>query len=160
MKFDSAGNLVFILILYVDDFLYSGTTKECKTFATKISQRFKIKTKDEAAMYIGVQIQQTTDSVKLYQQKDIESLKALFDLSNKTFSTPIDPTYDQTQPSEALPSPQLYQRVIGCLNYLNCSCHPDIAFAVGLLAKKNVSLQLFVDFFYTWNLVLSYSRNC
>ena len=55
MKHDNHGNIILILLLYVDDVLYESTGEQLTLFEQDIKERFKIKNRDQAEEFIGVQ---------------------------------------------------------------------------------------------------------
>ena len=139
-------NLKLILILYVDDILFSGQEKELIRFKNSMQQQFKLKSKDIAEDYVGIQMTQDKKggSVYLHQKKHIEEALRKFNLAGVTtkYSTPTEVNQLSHQQEIALTSLQKeseiknYQAIVGSLNYLSTCSRPDIAYAVCVLSQR------------------------
>ena len=55
-----------LLLLYVDDILLAGSSAEKRMVFSKLEERFKLKTKEEAVEFIGLNlVQQQTKDVRI-----------------------------------------------------------------------------------------------
>ena len=137
MKKDESGKLKLLVLIYVDDLLFTGTKEALTQFCIQLEERFKIRKTLEVSSYIGVEIMKTTTGFKLFQEKFIIEAVEKFELSDaKSVSTPIDISCLENFQSKKLEDKRLYQSLIGTVNYVTCCTRPDIAFAVNLLARR------------------------
>ena len=90
---DTNKKLNMLLLLYVDDILFSGDQEQTSQFKTALVRNFKTKTKQTAEDFIGLQIKQVVNdnTVYLHQTRHIEDSLDKFGLSSITakYSTPI-----------------------------------------------------------------------
>ena len=138
VKIPDVSTIDLLLLLYVDDILYIGTEMAIKEFEQKIHSTFKIKSTKWADTFIGIEISQDpkTKTISLCQHEHISKAVQKFDLLDaRQVSTPLDLNCLQVTDSPYLEDPKLYQQLVGTLNYLAGTCRPDIAFAVGHLAR-------------------------
>ena len=106
-------------------------------FQKTIQKRFKIKIRESAREFIGIQMQQQKHSVAIHQQKHIEEAVKKFDLNDaKPVKIPIDVGCLNDFASPQLEDKKLYQSLLGVPNYICNSTRPDVAFAVNFLATK------------------------
>ena len=137
MKKNQKKELKLLVLIYVDDLLFTGTEESLKEFCVTLEKKFKIRKTVDVNSYIGVEIQRTDKGFKLYQEKFITEAVEKFELTEaKSVSTPIDLSCLENFESKILEDRRLYQSVIGTLNYITCCTRPDVAFAVNLLARR------------------------
>ena len=126
-----------VLLLYVDDIVFVGEQRAMEHFQKAIQKRFKIKIRESAREFIGIEMQQQKHSVTIHQQKHIEEAVKKFDLNEaKPVNIPIDVGCLNDFASPKLEDKKLYQSLLGVLNYICNSTRPDVAFAVNFLATK------------------------
>ena len=137
MTKDEEGRLNLLVLIYVDDLLFTGTEESVRNFCKLLEDRFKIRKTEEVKSFIGVQIEKIPTGFKLYQEKFILEAVEKFELTEaKSVSTPIDISCLEDCNSRKLEDKRLFQSVIGTVNYITCCTRPDIAFAVNLLARR------------------------
>ena len=137
---------IVIIALYVDDLLLAGNDLSAIAWIKgELSRRFEMKDLGEARIILGLEIIRDRNSRKVWlsQTKYATSVLERFGMGDcRPVTTPMiqcrnnDESLDVTQPSEedsALDVP--YRQAIGALMYLMISTRPDLAFAVGKLAR-------------------------
>lgn len=140
------GNLDVMVILYVDDVLFTGVTLRVENFKSAISKKFKVKMSDDPKEFIGVEVKRQSNEVLLAQPKHILKAVEAYGLKGaKPYSTPLDPTSMNVEDSPTLEDPKLFQKLLGSLNYIAQASRPDLAFAVGFLARhgKNPTMAAY-----------------
>ena len=138
------GEILLLLVVYVDDLLFSGREREVIQFKNAINKQFKLKTKQFAEDYVGIQLNQKPEngSVELHQRKHIEDSLKKFDLldTQRIYSTPMDTNMNvvRSEEDDMLDQDQIkkFQTLVGSLNYLTTCSRPDIAYSVCMLAQK------------------------
>lgn len=137
-------NGVKILIaLHVDDFLIASTPPNNKWFKAKLASRFATKEIGAAKFVVGIQVQQDAEGIAISQSTYVNNVLKEFGMENcyprglpmvaekgKGGALPID----QSPPLE---DPSKYRHLVGRLMYAMTGTRPDIAYAVGALARKN-----------------------
>ena len=81
------------VLLYVDDIVIVGENRPVAQFVKNLQKRFKVKTKDIASEFIGIEIDQdfTNQQNKLHQSKHIQDVVDRFALkAAKAVTIPID----------------------------------------------------------------------
>eukprot|EP00171_Calliarthron_tuberculosum_P005492 IDg5492t1 len=144
------SNSLVIITLYVDDLLIaSNSLKAIGSIKIKFSSRFKMKDCGKAAVCLGLEIYNNPSrkTVFINQERYAEKVLERFGmLTSKPVVTPMEKqiTIENTQ-GEKIDS-TLYRQAIGSLMYLSTGTRPDIAFAVGRLAKhvENPTKDLWV----------------
>jgi hypothetical protein len=106
----------------------------------ELSSRFDIKDLGELSYFLGMSIVQKREEKVTWMGQPAYTQKLLTKtgmIDCKPVKTPVDPGHRLVKASEdeeALDQP-LYQSVVGSLMYLATCTRPDIAFAVGMLAR-------------------------
>jgi len=137
IKKNSKDELILMVLIYVDDLLFTGTKEELNWFCNKLEERFKIRKTIDVNSFIGMQIIKYGKGYKLFQEKFIIDVVDKFQLKEaKKVLTPIELNCLENFESKVLEDKTLYQSIIGSLNYLTNCTRPDIAFAVNLLARR------------------------
>jgi hypothetical protein len=128
------------LLTYVDDILIiTGSTTELATTKTKIMAAFAARDLGPATYFLGMSItrDQDTKTIKLSQPLHITNLLSKFNMTNAvSMKTPSSPAIKLTadgQPLNTKTNP--YSTLVGSLMYLASCTRPDIAQAVGALAR-------------------------
>ncbi|XP_059301951.1 uncharacterized mitochondrial protein AtMg00810-like [Lycium ferocissimum] len=144
----SGGELVMILI-YVDDLLLTGNSKELVNQAREDLQKsFKIKDLGELKFFLGIEVARSKKGIVLCQRKYALELIQEAGLSGaKPGGTPLELSqkltcveYDQCIPNEAADSDEAlrdasaHQRLVGRLLYLTMTSL-DLAFSVQMLSQ-------------------------
>ena len=145
------GREIYLISLYVDDILVAGSNLvEVENIKRQFTERYEMKDLGELNYYLGMKITRTEESIKLDQSGYIREIveKYGYLLSGKegrTYNTPMERdlklrksearsmTDKQREYVEKFP----YQNIVGALLYLAINTRPDIAYAVGVLARFN-----------------------
>ena len=126
-----------ILIIYVDDLLYIGSSNALlNEFEKDISERFKIKFTSDVKRFIGYDIYQQKDSIFINQEKYIKELSEIFEVSNfKEFLTPMEEKLVLSEKGEKLEDIRLYQAITGSILYANMGTRADVSFSTNQLSR-------------------------
>jgi len=129
---------VIIVAIYVDDFLiFTNDVREKNSLVSDMSKVFKIKDLGEAKNVLGMNIEQSEDSIKVNQKDYIIKLLKDFNLLDcHPSKTPIEARLKLDKGSNVNDS-ITYQRLIGSLMYLAVHTRPDIAFSLSFLSQFN-----------------------
>ena len=137
----SGGEDPFYIGVYVDDLILAGNDKaKMKKIKEELSSKVDIKDLGKLSYFLGMSIVQNQEEKKTWigQPAYTEKLLTKMGMSDcKPVKTPVDPgnrLVKAAEDEEALDQP-LYQSVVGSLMYLSTCTRPDIAFAVGVLAR-------------------------
>ena len=125
-----------ILVLYVDDGLIASSNKEdVEQFITDLKKSFQISC-SEAKFYLGLEIAQEKDGIKITQKGYIEKILKKFNMENANpVETPIIKSSQNIEPGKA-ESKFPYNSAVGALMYLMVGTRPDIAYAVGVASRS------------------------
>ena len=80
IKQNQGGELTLMVLIYVDDLLFTGNSKMLDWFCLQLEQRFKLRKTLEVGSFIGVQVEKLGKGFKLFQNKFIEEAVAKFEL--------------------------------------------------------------------------------
>ena len=137
---DSEGE-IFIVAVYVDDIILGGKS-ESKLIEVKkeLSKAFEIKDLEPLHHFLGVKIIQDsiTGTIWIGQQSYTEKILQQFGMLNsKPVGTPVNPDIKLVagENPDDVCNQQMYQAVVGSLLYLSTKTRPDIAYAVGSVAR-------------------------
>ena len=145
-KFDpciymSVGENTFYMSVYVDDMILAGKDEaKMKSIKEELSSRFDIKDLGKLSYFLGMSIIQNKEENKIWMGQPMYTEKILtkMDMDNcKPVKTPVDPgnrLVKATEDKDVLDQ-QSYQSLVGSLVYLATCTRPDIAYAVGTLAR-------------------------
>ena len=137
----SGGEDSFYIGVYVDDMILAGNDKaKMKSVKKKLSSKFDIKDLGKLSYFLGMSIAQNQEEKKTWigQPAYTEKLLTKMEMSDcKPVKTPVDPgnRLVKTAEDEEALDQLLYQSVVGSLMYLATCTRPDIAYAVGMLAR-------------------------
>ena len=149
------GGLLMVLI-YVDDILITAPTLAIiQSFKDYLATVFTITDLGVVKKYLGIRIQTTSGGVlSLDQQEYAEEIlrrfkdhwQPLFG-KKKPNKTPlpteaqkfiaVEVSQDMTETEKSWFNSFPYRSIIGCLLYLSLNTRPDLAFAVGFLARAS-----------------------
>ena len=136
----NGGESVFILT-YVDDLLIAAATPDTVTkVKAALLRAFDARDMGEASLFLGMSVKRdrTAGTLRLSQERMTSELITKWGLeSGKTKSTPLSPAIKLTK-EEGEPlntSLHAYSALVGSLLYLAVCTRPDIAQAVGALAR-------------------------
>ena len=140
VKYDSEGAR-FLVAVYVDDLVLGGKSEtELKFVKESLSQRFEMKDLGPLHSFLGVKIVQDEASGSVWMGQPLYTEKLLMKhgmAECKAMSTPANPDVKLvpcTNPDDVCDQ-QAYQAIIGSLLYLSTKTRPDIAYAVGYVAR-------------------------
>jgi hypothetical protein len=132
------------LLIYVDDILLLVSSHEAvKSVKEEIGRLYKIKDLGEAKYFLGIKLERNTHgTLRMSQTNYIENILDRFNMAaskpvpspmvpNKTLMERIPRTEEEASAMIGVP----YREAIGALLYLSIRTRPDIAVAVGTLAK-------------------------
>ncbi|KAJ9534656.1 hypothetical protein QJQ45_002929 [Haematococcus lacustris] len=130
------------LLVYVDDCLLctqQGDTAGLAHVKKQLSSAFKLKDLGEARWFLGMQLtrDRAEGTIKLDQHKFIQELVTANSKSAAHGKPlPMAPAVKLVREGDALDTTlHHYSALVGSLLYLTCCTRPDIAFAVGALAR-------------------------
>lgn len=137
----SGGEDTFCIGVYVDDMILAGKDKnKMKCVKEELSSKFDIKDLGKLRYFLGMSIVQNREGKVTWMGQPTYIQKLLTKIGmndSKPVKTPVDPGHrlvKANEDEEALDQP-LYQSVVGSLMYLATCTRPDIAYAVGMLAR-------------------------
>jgi transposase InsO family protein len=135
------GTIVYVLV-YVDDILVAASSLEAISWVKQqLAAAFDVRDLGEAAYFLGMRLVRDRGSrtLKLTQQRLATELVARYGLGEaKAKSTPMSSSVKLTKASQgsSLDTEQFgYSELVGSLLYLSVCTRPDIAQAVGALAR-------------------------
>jgi len=143
IKHDKVG--IMMIALYVDDMLLAAKTmSQINWIKTKLSEQFDMKDLGEAKLCLGLELSRDRKARKLWltQQSYMEKIVERFGMNNsKPVATPMEEPnkleqrleFHSVSDEDAKGVP--YREAIGSLMYLMIGSRPDIAYAVGKLAR-------------------------
>ena len=130
-----------IIGVYVDDFVIAAESSErIEQVRRALSQKFDVKDLGELHYFLGVQVTQDHEkgTVWIGQPTFTESILQKYGMSEaKPAKTPVSVNSKLLKASEEseLVNQNLYQSAVGSLLYLSTKSRPDLAFAVGNVAR-------------------------
>lgn len=128
------------LLVYVDDLLIAGAHKPTvDKVAASLQAIFDIRNLGEATYFLGFEItrDRTAGTLKIDQKRMTTELVDKYGLGNaKSKSTPLSVAIKLTKEGTVLDRDKFgYSELVGSLLYLSVCTRPDIAQAVGALAR-------------------------
>ncbi|KAF7808226.1 sacsin isoform X2 [Senna tora] len=132
-----SGNLITILIVYVDDII---VTENCETKVERLKGilniEFEVKDLGPLRYFLGMEVARSTLGIYISQRKYIlDLLKEIGMLGCKPADTPMDPYNKIGAKKDFDPVDKgRYQRLVGKLIYLSHT-RPDISFAVSSVSQ-------------------------
>ena len=135
------NNDLCIIALYVDDIIVaSKSSSQLEIVKSCLSERFKMKDLGRIKHFLGINIVQSSDNnvISIDQTSYVKNILNKFNLDNvNPVKTPIDISskLDCNDDNAKLFDEKMYQMAVGCLLYLSSRTRPDIAHAVGMIAR-------------------------
>ncbi|KAI5353802.1 hypothetical protein L3X38_006696 [Prunus dulcis] len=134
-KMSTSG--ILIVSLYVDDIIYTGSSKEMMAaFKNDMMRQYEMTDLGLLHHFLGLGVLQTDTCIFLHQKKYAKTLLDKFGLKDcKSVATPlaVNEKLSKVDGSE-LADETLYRQMVGSLLYLTAT-RPDIMFAASLLAR-------------------------
>ncbi|CAI7820594.1 unnamed protein product [Closterium sp. NIES-53] len=132
------GDDYIILIVYVDDLLYIGSTDNVTTwFEGELQKDLTLTVSSTVTQYLGLNIQEEENAIYLNAAKYADTIAKRFSLTPTTISTPYCYTAGNNKDGSApLKSTDIrnYQRKLGCLLFAAVTCRPDLSYSASQLA--------------------------
>ncbi|CAI7743762.1 unnamed protein product [Closterium sp. NIES-54] len=131
------GTDYILLIVYVDEFLYIGSTDAITTWLEgELQGDLTLTVATTVRQYLGLNIEDGDNAIYLSAAKYMDTIAKRFGLTPTTISTPYRYT-DGNQKASALLKPagiRDYQRKLGCLLFVAVTCRPDLSYSASQLA--------------------------
>jgi len=134
---DSTG---LILEVHVDDINVMGKDIQAiLDFKIQISQTFPITDEGECSWYLGMHVEQKPGEIRIHQKQYIDQIVAKYGFSQAApVKTPLDKDIKLAKQDNYTAHPKFrkeYQSKVGSLNFASNQTRPDIAFAIGYVAR-------------------------
>ncbi|CAI7806384.1 unnamed protein product [Closterium sp. NIES-54] len=127
------GDDYILLIVYVDDLLYIGSTDNVTTwFEGELPKDLTLTVSSTVTQYLGLNIQEEENTIYLNAAKYADTIAKRFSLTPTTISTPYRYTAGNNKEGSApLRSADIrnYQRKLGCLLFAAVTCRPDLSYS-------------------------------
>ena len=139
--YTTGGENAFYIGVYVDDMILAGQDDAMmKSVKDKLSSKFDIQDMGKLSYFLGMSVVQNREEKKTWmgQPAYTEKLLTRMGMSDcRPVKTPMEPGIHLVKAAEddEVLDQQSYQSLIGSLMYLATCTRPDIAFAVGTLAR-------------------------
>ncbi|CAI7842429.1 unnamed protein product [Closterium sp. NIES-54] len=132
------GDDYILLIVYVDDLLYIGSTDNVTTwFEGELQRDLTLTVSSTVTQYLGLNIQEGESAIYLNAAKYADTIAKRFSLTPTTISTPYRYTARNDKAESAPLKPagiRNYQRKLGCLLVAAVTCRPDLSYSASQLA--------------------------
>ncbi|CAI7767494.1 unnamed protein product [Closterium sp. NIES-54] len=127
-----------LLIVYVDDLLYIGSTDNVNTwFEGELQRDLTLTVSSTVTQYLGLNIQEEEGAIYLNAAKYADTIAKRFALTPTTISTPYRYTAgnDKAESTPLKPAGiRNYQRKLGCLLFAAVTCRLDLSYSASQLA--------------------------
>ncbi|CAI7823218.1 unnamed protein product [Closterium sp. NIES-53] len=131
------GTDYIVLIVYVDDLLYIGSTNASTTwFEGELQRDLTLTVATTVTQYLGLNIEDGNNAIYLSAEKYTDTIAKRFGLTPTVISKPYRYT-DGNRKASALLKPagiRYYQRKLGCLLFAAVTCRPDLSYSASQLA--------------------------
>ncbi|CAI7859819.1 unnamed protein product [Closterium sp. NIES-53] len=135
-----------LLIVYVDDLLYIGSTNNVITwFEGELQKDLTLTVSSTVTQYLGLNIQEEENAIYLNAAKYADTIAKRFALTPTTISTPYRYTAGNNKEGSAPLKPagiRDYQRKLGCLLFAAVTCRPDLSMKRLSVEKQKRIMQL------------------
>ena len=137
----SSGGDAFYIGVYVDDMILAGPTEQkIREVKRALSKRVEIKDLGKLHHFLSIAVKQDEERGRAWidQPSYTRNLLERFEMQDcKPVTTPVDASVklQKATDEDELVDQQLFQSAIGRLMYLSLCTRPDIACAIGNLAK-------------------------
>ncbi|CAI7845877.1 unnamed protein product [Closterium sp. NIES-53] len=132
------GDDYILLIVYVDDLLYIGSTDNVTIwFEGELQKDLTLTVSSTVTQYFGLNIQEGESGIHLNAAKYADTIAKCFALTPTTISTPYCYTAGNNKARSAPLKPARirdYQRKLGCLLFAVVTCRPDLSYSTSQLA--------------------------
>ena len=128
-----------IVSIFVDDLVISAKRDEAERVKEMLMREFKMRDLGDLSWILGVKVERNEEKIELSQSAYINTILEKFGMKDsKPTSTPF-PYKWENEPNEddkIFENINLYQQIVGSLIYLSNKTRPDIAYSVGILARR------------------------
>ncbi|CAI7857817.1 unnamed protein product [Closterium sp. NIES-53] len=131
------GTNYILLIVYVDDLLYIGSTDDITTwFEREMERDLTLTVATTVIQYLGLNIQDGDNAIYLSAEKYTVTIDKRFGLTPATITTPYRYTDGNRKVSALLKPADIrdYQRKLGCLLFASVTCRPKLSYSACQLA--------------------------
>ncbi|CAI7797566.1 unnamed protein product [Closterium sp. NIES-54] len=131
------GTDYILLIIYVDDLLYIGSTDDIMTwFEGELQRDLTLTVATIVTQYLGLNIQDSDNAIYLNAEKYTDTIAKRFGLTPTAISTPYRYTDGNRKVSALLKPAGIhdYQQKLGCLLFAAVACRPDLSYSASQLA--------------------------
>ena len=138
-KYNDDTELVAILTIFVDDFLFVGHEGIWEHLVPTLNNRFPVKDLGEPNKFLGLELTHTDSGIFISHTDYIVQMIKKFKLEGcHTKATPMREER-LTKHLEKTEDPSLYQQTVGTLIHTAVYARPDVAFAVKELSQHMTS---------------------
>ncbi|CAI7870664.1 unnamed protein product [Closterium sp. NIES-53] len=127
-----------LLIIYVDDLLYIGSTDNITTwFEGELQQDLTLTVSSTVTQYLGLNIREEENAIYLSAEKYADTIAKRFSLTPTAIATPYRYTSGTEKRRPTLLKPagiRDYQKKLGCLLFAAVTCRPDLSYSASQLA--------------------------
>ncbi|CAI7822627.1 unnamed protein product [Closterium sp. NIES-53] len=127
-----------MLIVYVDDLLYIGSTDSITTwFEGELQQDLTLTVSSTVTQYLGLNIREEENAIYLSAEKYADTIAKRFTIPPSAIFTPYRYTAGNDKGDSALLKPagiRNYQKKLGCLLFAAVTCRPDLSYSASQLA--------------------------
>ncbi|CAI7780859.1 unnamed protein product [Closterium sp. NIES-54] len=127
-----------LLIVYVDDLLYIGSTDSITTwFEGELQQDLTLTVSSTVTQYLGLNIREEENAIYLSAEKYADTIAKRFTIPPAAIFTPYSYTAGNDKGNSALLKPagiRNYQKKLGCLLFAAVTCRPDLSYSASQLA--------------------------
>ncbi|CAI7733856.1 unnamed protein product [Closterium sp. NIES-53] len=127
-----------LLIVYVDDLLYIGSTDDVITwFEGELQKDLTLTISSTVTQYLGLNIREEENAIYLNAEKCADTIAKRFSLTPTAIATPYRHMTGSGKGNSA-PLKDVgirdYQRKLGCLLFAAVTCRPDLSYSASQLA--------------------------
>ncbi|CAI7797340.1 unnamed protein product [Closterium sp. NIES-53] len=127
-----------LLIVYVDDLLYIGSTDSITTwFEGEQQQDLTLTVSSTVTQYLGLNIREEENAIYLNAEKYADTIAKRFTIPPAAIFTPYRYTAGNDKGDSARLKPtgiRNYQKKLGCLLFAAVTCRPDLSYSASQLA--------------------------
>ncbi|CAI7783544.1 unnamed protein product [Closterium sp. NIES-53] len=131
------GTDYILLVVYVDNLLYIGSTNNVTTwFEGELQKDLTLTVSSAVTQYLGLNIQEEEDAIYLNAAKYADTIAKRFTLTPTTISTPYRYMAGNNKEGSAPLKPagiRDYQIKLGCLLFAVVTCRPDLSYSASQL---------------------------
>ncbi|CAI7893881.1 unnamed protein product [Closterium sp. NIES-54] len=127
-----------LLIVYVDDLLYIGSTDSITTwFEGELQRDLTLEVSSTVTQYLGLNIREEENAIYLSAEKYADTIAKRFTIPPGAIFTPYRYTAGNDKGDSAPLKPagiRNYQKKLGCLLFAAVTCRPDLSYSASQLA--------------------------